>query len=90
MKRKLMSYFSENRFAKGILKPFTNSAVRNVGIVAVIVLLACGPADTGDLTGVPGRRPWFHPQPPGTVYIPSTQVRPIRIFFNPTSNPTNK
>lgn len=25
----------------------------------------------GELTGVPGRRPWFHPQPYGTVYIPT-------------------
>lgn len=71
MKRKLMSYFSESSWLKVALSPFANSTVRNVGIVAVIILLACGPADTGDLTGVPGRRPWFHPQPPGTVYIPS-------------------
>lgn len=25
----------------------------------------------GELTGVPGRKPWFHPQPYGTVYIPT-------------------
>lgn len=71
MKRKLKCSFSASGFVNSLLKPFANSTVRNTGIVAVIVLLACGPADTGDLTGVPGRRPWFHPQPPGTVYIPS-------------------
>lgn len=66
-----MSYFSENSVLRSMAKVFTDSRVRNAAIVAVIVLLACGPADTGDLTGVPNRRPWFHPQPPGTVYIPS-------------------
>src|SRR5689334_2209500 len=71
MKRKLMSYFSGNSFVKGMLRTFANKKVRNASIAAVIVLLACGPADTGDLTGVPGRRPWFHPQPPGTIYVPS-------------------
>lgn len=71
MKRKLKCNFSASGFVNSLLKPFANRTVRNTGIVAVIALLACGPADTGDLTGVPGRRPWFHPQPPGTVYIPS-------------------
>ena len=45
--------------------PFIWSAV-----IATIVLSACG-GDTGELTGVLGRRPWFHDQPLGTVYIPS-------------------
>ena len=45
--------------------PFVWSAV-----IATIVLSACG-GDTGELTGVLGRRPWFHDQPLGTVYIPS-------------------
>ncbi len=31
----------------------------------------CGPKNTGDLIGVQGRGLWFHPQPFGTVYIPS-------------------
>lgn len=24
-----------------------------------------------ELTGVPGRKPWFHPQPYGTIYVPT-------------------
>ncbi|MFN5251962.1 MAG: SUMF1/EgtB/PvdO family nonheme iron enzyme [Bacteroidota bacterium] len=71
MKRKLMSIFSDNGFIKGLAGSFANKHVRNAGIVAAVFLLACGPMDTGDLTGVQGRRPWFHPQPPGTIYVPS-------------------
>jgi formylglycine-generating enzyme len=71
MKRKLMRVISDNSFVKGVLKTFSNKKVRTAGIIAAVVFMACSPADTGDLTGVQGRRPWFHPQPPGTVYIPS-------------------
>ena len=38
---------------------------------AIISLMSCGMGDNGELTGVQGRRPWFHPQPFGTVYIPT-------------------
>jgi gliding motility-associated lipoprotein GldK len=35
-------------------------------------LYSCGLNNNkGDLTGVEGRRPWFHPQPYGMVYIPT-------------------
>lgn len=71
MKRKWMRTISESRFVKGLLVTMANKTLRNAVVIATIVLMACSPADTGDLTGVMGRRPWFHPQPPGTVYIPS-------------------
>lgn len=39
---------------------------------AILVMTGCGlNNDRGELTGVPGRRPWFHPQPMGTVYVPT-------------------
>jgi sulfatase modifying factor 1 len=34
-------------------------------------LVGCGMNDNGELIGVQGRRPWFHPQPFGTVYVPT-------------------
>ncbi len=34
-------------------------------------LVGCGMNDHGELIGVQGRRPWFHPQPFGTVYVPT-------------------
>jgi len=38
-------------------------------------LIGCGGAgDRGELTGVQGRRPWFHPQPYGTIYVPSGSI----------------
>lgn len=38
-----------------------------------LLLSSCGGVNenTQQLTGVQGRRPWFHPQPYGTVYIPT-------------------
>lgn len=41
-------------------------------IVASAVLFSCGLSnDRGELTGVPNRPAWFHPQPFGTVYVPT-------------------
>lgn len=38
----------------------------------VLVLSGCGlNSGRGELTGVQGRKPWYHPQPYGTVYIPT-------------------
>ena len=71
MKRNLKSILPSASTLKKALAPFNNRVVRTAGIVAAVLVIACGPADTGDLTGVPGRRPWFHPTPPGTVYVPS-------------------
>jgi gliding motility-associated lipoprotein GldK len=68
---KISRMFSENQAVKTLKQAFSNKKVRNSFIFASVFMFACGPMDTGDLTGVPGRRPWFHPQPPGTVYIPS-------------------
>lgn len=33
-----------------------------------------GGGDRGELIGVQGRRPWFHPQPYGTIYVPSGSI----------------
>lgn len=45
-------------------------------IAALIVstFFACSSSDRGELTGVPGRRTWFHPQPYGTIYVPSGSI----------------
>ncbi|MBX7203925.1 MAG: SUMF1/EgtB/PvdO family nonheme iron enzyme [Bacteroidia bacterium] len=41
-------------------------------LVTVTVLVSCGLSnDRGELTGVPGRSVWFHPQPFGTIYVPT-------------------
>jgi gliding motility-associated lipoprotein GldK len=47
--------------------------VRNtLGLLAVAMLFgSCGKGFKGELTGVPGRKPWYHPQPYGTVYVPT-------------------
>ncbi|MEX0968721.1 MAG: SUMF1/EgtB/PvdO family nonheme iron enzyme [Bacteroidia bacterium] len=40
--------------------------------IGVAFFTGCGlNGGSGDLTGVQGRSPWFHPQPYGTVYIPT-------------------
>jgi sulfatase modifying factor 1 len=49
-----------------------NRVIRILAVVGVITLGSCGlNRDQGELTGVPGRKPWFHPQPYGTVYVPT-------------------
>src|ERR1035437_4108957 len=48
--------------------------IRNTfGLAAVaLVLGSCGlKTSGGELTGVPGRKPWYHPQPYGTIYVPT-------------------
>lgn len=45
--------------------------IARVLIATVILTTASCTIDNGELTGVPGRKPWFHPQPYGTVYIPT-------------------
>ncbi|MCB9246050.1 MAG: SUMF1/EgtB/PvdO family nonheme iron enzyme [Flavobacteriales bacterium] len=49
--------------------------MRNVLGVFFIALIfgsiGCGTQQEWELTGVQGRKPWFHPQPYGTVYIPT-------------------
>lgn len=37
-----------------------------------LIVSSCGlNRDNGELVGVQGRRPWFHPQPFGTIYVPT-------------------
>ncbi len=48
--------------------------VRNVlGLLSLATVMgSCGLGSSkGELTGVPGRKPWYHPQPFGTIYVPS-------------------
>ncbi|MEI6507413.1 MAG: SUMF1/EgtB/PvdO family nonheme iron enzyme [Bacteroidota bacterium] len=43
--------------------------------MVVTLLFSCGSGgDRGELTGAQGRRPWFHPQPYGTIYVPSGSI----------------
>ncbi|MES2560629.1 MAG: SUMF1/EgtB/PvdO family nonheme iron enzyme [Bacteroidota bacterium] len=37
-------------------------------------IVACSTGDKGELTGVLGRPQWFHPQPYGTVYVPTGSI----------------
>ena len=54
-------------------------------VLGLFTFAGCGPSNTGDLIGVQGRGLWFHPQPIGTVYVPSehtTLVKEIKTYFN--------
>lgn len=42
--------------------------------LVITVLASCGGSDRGELTGVQGRATWFHPQPYGTIYVPSGSI----------------
>lgn len=48
-----------------------NKYMRMFFVLSLFTFIGCAPRTTGDLTGVEGRGLWFHPQPYGTVYIPS-------------------
>jgi|688.fasta_scaffold67509_3 sulfatase modifying factor 1 len=43
-------------------------------LIATAVYSCGGNTDNGELTGVKGRPLWFHPQPFGTVYIPTGSI----------------
>lgn len=40
-------------------------------IIVTLLASSCANNMEGELVGVQGRRPWFHPQPYGTVYVPT-------------------
>lgn len=40
-------------------------------LIGIVSMTGCAMGPDWELTGVQGRRPWFHPQPYGTVYIPT-------------------
>ena len=42
-------------------------------IIVAVTLVGCS-SNNGELTGVQGRRQWFHPQPQGTVYVPTGSI----------------
>jgi gliding motility-associated lipoprotein GldK len=42
--------------------------------LAASSLIACSSGDRGELTGAQGRPQWFHPQPYGTVYVPTGSI----------------
>ena len=49
-------------------------SIRNtLGLASIALTLgSCGlKTSGGELTGVPGRKPWYHPQPFGTIYVPT-------------------
>jgi sulfatase modifying factor 1 len=45
-----------------------------ISAVVLVTLAGCSSSDRGELTGVPGRKTWFHPQPYGTIYVPSGSI----------------
>ena len=40
-------------------------------LIGIVSMTGCAMGPDWELTGVEGRRAWFHPQPYGTVYIPT-------------------
>jgi sulfatase modifying factor 1 len=48
--------------------------INSILLIIVAVTLAGCSSNNGELTGVPGRRQWFHPQPQGTVYVPTGSI----------------
>lgn len=59
---------NESVVQQGIMRKLT----RVLGLMMLFTFFGCGLNNNqGELTGVPGRKPWFHPQPYGTVYIPT-------------------
>ncbi len=50
-----------------------NFFTTTLGVFSIaLVLGSCGlKGSKGELTGVQGRKPWYHPQPFGTVYVPT-------------------
>ncbi|MDQ3072057.1 MAG: SUMF1/EgtB/PvdO family nonheme iron enzyme, partial [Bacteroidota bacterium] len=52
---------------------------------------SCGnPGSSGELTGVPGRQPWYHPQPYGTVYVPTGTFHMGHVEEDITSSMINR
>lgn len=43
-------------------------------LLSASMIIACQSGDRGELTGVQGRPQWFHPQPYGTVYVPTGSI----------------
>jgi gliding motility-associated lipoprotein GldK len=39
-----------------------------------LTIAGCAGGDRGELTGVQGRPVWFHPQPYGTIYVPTGSI----------------
>jgi gliding motility-associated lipoprotein GldK len=39
-----------------------------------LTIAGCSGGDRGELTGVQGRPVWFHPQPYGTIYVPTGSI----------------
>jgi formylglycine-generating enzyme len=52
-------------------KNFVMKNLTQLLIVATLVLSGCANNMEGELIGVQGRKPWFHPQPYGTIYVPT-------------------
>jgi formylglycine-generating enzyme len=52
-------------------KNFVMKNLTQLLIVATFVLSGCANNMEGELIGVQGRKPWFHPQPYGTIYVPT-------------------
>jgi hypothetical protein len=48
--------------------------INSILLIIVAVTLGGCSSNNGELTGVPGRRQWFHPQPQGTVYVPTGSI----------------
>ena len=71
MKSQVMGFISKLKNTKRAIGVLANPKLRYAAIASTVVFIACGPGDTGDLVGVQGRSPWFHPEPPGMVYVKS-------------------
>jgi sulfatase modifying factor 1 len=43
-------------------------------VLVALTIAGCAGGDRGELTGVQGRPVWFHPQPYGTIYVPTGSI----------------
>jgi hypothetical protein len=73
MKKEMDLVFSKFKLRnqeKGLASKSKKQILKFAFALTLFTFIGCAP-DTRDLTGTLDRQIWFHPQPFGTVYIPS-------------------
>lgn len=69
--KKMLEHIVEIFNIAKLKKNFVMKNLTQLLIVATLVLSGCANNMEGELIGVQGRKPWFHPQPYGTIYVPT-------------------
>lgn len=88
----MLKYIVENYNIAKLFKTIVMKKFTFLLIVPVLILSSCANNMDGELIGVQGRKPWFHPQPWGTIYVPTGTFHAGQsdadVFF--THNAPNK